>query len=238
MDKKILVAIPVVINPQLFRAAITSVLVNRRGNVDLLIIDNNSDILVKQIIYEIQQDYLGVIVITNAENIFVNPAWNQMMQFFLKRKQYDYLCIMNSDLVLQNNWYELLNNRWQHNENEIIIPNVCDEISLNLSTEIQDAKEVNSGTAGIFITLNREQCNIVYPIPNEIKVWFGDEWIYTILRNLGYKTVIPNNFIARHEWSSTVSKLEGIHSIIEQDKVQWATLVSFDMLRLIENKII
>lgn len=218
---KILIGIPVVLNAELFDACVASVV--DKQDVNVLIIDNGSEPAVKQVIkrYSAKEN---VLVVSNDANSYVNPAWNQIIHFFLQ-SEYDYLCLMNSDLVLQKDWDIVLRNRWAKNKDEIIIPVVADK-SVDVHTDWQDAIEVSSGTAGVFITLNQLQASLIFPIPDNILVWFGDNWIYEILRGIGYKTVIPPNFIASHAWSSTVSKIKGISEIIENDKLAWAETVS------------
>lgn len=227
---KILIGIPVVLNAELFDVCVASVV--DKLDVGVLIVDNGSEPKVKDVINRYSQKS-NVVVITNETNAYVNPAWNQMIDFFIK-SDYDYLCLMNSDLVLQKDWDIVLRNRWAVNEDEIIIPIVADK-NVSVSTEWQEAARVDSGTAGIFITLNKVQALAVYPIPSDILVWFGDNWIYELLRGVGYKTVIPPNFIASHAWSSTVSKIKGVGEIIEQDKKAWNEKVSILLQEKINN---
>jgi hypothetical protein len=81
-----------------------------------------------------------------------------------------------------------------------------------------------AGTPGVLICLNKTHANLVYPIPETLKVWFGDNWIYDGLRGVGYKTIIVNNLITYHSGSQNVSKVKGISEIIEQDKIEWEKL--------------
>ena len=60
---------------------------------------------------------------------------------------------------------------------------------------------------------------LIYPIPETLKVWFVDNWIFDGLRKLGYKTLVLKNLLTYHSWSQTVSKVKGISEIIEQDKL-------------------
>ncbi len=218
MAYKILVAIPVLTGADHCKQAIDSV-VNQPG-VDLLIIDNGATPEVKDLISSYNAP--NGVCITNEVNRYVNPAWNQSLIYFLNG-DWDYICVMNSDLVLREDWVQVVQKRWVINPHEILLP-VMNEQG-HSGSEVMEAKYVSEATPGVFITLNRKQATMVYPIPEDIKVWFGDQYIYTILRELGYQTVIPPNLCARHAWSSTVSRLPGISEIIEEDKIQWADVV-------------
>ena len=222
---RILVGIPCLYHHDLCKRAIDSVY--GKPNVDILLVDNGAEKTVSELI----QSY-DCLKIINEQNIFVNPAWNPIIATFLSGG-WDYLAIMNSDLILQSQWSEVCFNRWNVSPDEILIPQMLDAVPRKVYTNFQPSELVTEGTAGVFITLNRKQAEIIYPIPEEIKVWFGDNWIYSILRALGYVTVIPPNLFSYHAWSSTVSKVPGISEIIESDKVAWAEVVEPRMIERI-----
>lgn len=214
---KILVAIPCLYGQAHTLEAINSII----AADGILLIDNGAEPAVKEIINSFDK-YSNVHIIRNEKNIYVNPAWNQIINFFLN-SEFDYLAIMNSDLIMQEDWYAILKTRWLASPDEIIIPTITQDKQFGGYTlsDVFIAQEVSEGTAGVFITLNKKQAEVIYPIPDVCKVWFGDEWIYTILRQLGYKTLIPENLLAYHYWSQNVQKVEGISELIEEDKRQW-----------------
>lgn len=226
MDK-ILIGIPVLTGADHCKEAIGSVIY--KEGVSILLIDNGAEQDVKDLIYNKYQLEYGVII-SNEVNKYVNFAWNQIIAYGLLNN-YDRIIIMNSDLVMQKDWDIVCRNRWAVNPDEMLLP-VIDEWG-DIITAVAPAKKVDIGTPGIFITLTRKQAEMVYPIPSEIKVWFGDNWIFYILRAAGYETLIPENLYAKHYWSSTVSKVVGISDIIEQDKEQWEVVVEKYLLPLI-----
>ncbi len=192
----ILISVPVLCHGHIFDECMSSLIYQ---NLDILIGDNGSSDDVKRIIekYESKEN---VKVIRETENIYVNPIWNKFMAYFLEHKEYDYLIILNSDLILQKNWADVCKNYWSVFPDEILIPkNISDKNLLyrEENTSITPAQEVHSGTAGVFITMNRKQCEMVFPIPEEILVWFADNFIYETLRSF-YKTVIPDNLLSYH----------------------------------------
>lgn len=203
---RILVAIPVLYNGETCLKAFKSVV----NEADLLIIDNGAEIDVKQAIKQIWFEYPNVKVIQNQENLFVNPAWNQIIEYFLN-SQYDQLVIMNSDLIMSAGWSKELE----------------DGISAVPNDGNQKLDEiVFQGTPGIFIQLNKEMAKLVYPIPDSIRVWFGDLWAYTKIRKAGYRTIVKANLIAQH-WhngSQTCQKLTNFQEIIAQDKIAWESI--------------
>ena len=70
---------------------------------------------------------------------------------------------------------------------------------------------------GWLMTLNLDnykQCN--YKIPNELKVWYGDDWIADQLFKNGYKGVVYKNALAIHV-QSTSSGSQHIKDVIARD---------------------
>jgi hypothetical protein len=228
-----LVGIPCLYGADHTRMAIDSVVYQE--NTDLLLIDNGAEPEVKQLISS-YKERSNVSVIHNEENIFVNPAWNQIIDHFLKNNQYDYLLIMNSDLILKKNWNKLLDYYFSQLPDVIPLPVIVNDSDLNkFDTKLViNHMEVEKGTPGVLIVLNRKHAEMIYPIPDYIKIWFGDNWIFENLRALGYKTVIPYNLISYHAWSKNVSRLPGAHDIIEEDKKQWAQYAHIDMNKLVD----
>lgn len=211
----ILVGIPCLFGSIHTKQSIDSVI----NDAEVLLIDNGAEQSVKDVIsgYNCHK-------IHNKENIYVNPAWNQILEFFLKNDYYDSLVIMNSDIIMEKGWSDVLKKA----ETDIIaVP--------NLGNAIENV-EVYSGTPGVFIHLNRKQSEIVYPIPEYCKVWFGDLFIYSILRALGYKTIVFNELKASHyhNGSQNVSRVKGISEIIEEDKRQWDEKVIPEMIEIIK----
>lgn len=218
---KYLVGIPCLYGVVHTHEAIESV--HNSGDVNLILIDNGAEQSVKDLISACKH-YLNIYIIKNTENIYVNPAWNQIIKHFLGSNS-DYLMIMNSDLVLHKDWKSVLDNHFEKHPGIIPVPVISNNKNI-LNNPIQNNEqiEVFEGTPGVLIILNKVQASLIYPIPETIRVWFGDNWIYEGLRRWGYKTMVLNNLLTYHSGSQNVSKVKGISEIIEQDKIAWAKL--------------
>ena len=221
---KILVAIPFLYGATPSRECIESV-INLEG-VDVLPLLNGAAPDVRQVVnsYSYSNKW-GNTILNRDENIYVTAAWNLFIEMFLD-SDYTHLIIMNSDLIMGKGWQDVLKKRWAVNPDEVLLPVIRDN-SMELlagTTDISNALEVHEGTPGVFITLNKKQAGMVYPIPSDIKVWFNDTWIYAILRRVGFKTLIPENLLAYHYWSTSVTH-SAIHAIIEDDKILWDKVV-------------
>jgi hypothetical protein len=200
--KSILVGIPVIYNGNILIKSVKSVI----READVLIIDNNSEPDVKNAL-NLLSNQGNISIIRNPKNVYVNPAWNQILSYFLA-SNYEQLVIMNSDLIMWAGWSEEL---------------TTDACYIPSDGKLKVFEEVFKGTPGVFIHLTKECAHMVYPIPKSIKIWFGDEWIYTILRKYGIKTIIHPRIICEHyqSGSQSVKKLPEFQEIIEQDKIAW-----------------
>ena len=206
---KILSAVPV-----LYSYAWTKLCLSRIAG-EVLIIDNDSQENIKSLI----EPYKRKIV--NAKNIYVNPAWNQAMRYFMKT-DFDLLAIISSDVAMMKNWESFVG---AYFDNQIMIPKILNIPADDMKERVtmsSSNKLVNGGHPGAFILLSREMVEKVYPIPETLKIWFGDEWIFRILMNAGYQMRVYHYFNCVHGNSRSVEML-GAHGqdVIKQDKKAW-----------------
>lgn len=185
-----------------------------RIDTDLLIIDNGAhDDVRPVIIYWIKNHNAKYIRI--YENILVNPAWNIGMTYFLQG-DWTHLVIINSDLVLHKDWSKLMPVIWEPDKIPCVLQGRSEgEIQLNNESHEVEVCE------GIFIFLSREQVEKVFPVPHQIKLWFGDDYIY---RKLGLKKYCYHNLVGIHGNSRGVSVTPNKSEIIERDKIEWEKL--------------
>lgn len=185
---------------------------------DLLVIDNGADEQVKDVI----KDYD---VLRNDENIFVNPVWNQAIRFFL-RSDYDLLALICSDVVMMANWEDFVLRFFDGN---MMIPTVINGIPERMENIlVMDDKHIEvTEAAGLFFIFNKRMARIVYPLPETIKIWFGDNWIFKKLMDKDIKINLYDNLYCMHGNSRSIAPMfeEGTR-IIEQDKKEWAKIMA------------
>lgn len=220
---KILLCIPIIKGAEIAKEAINQVI--NRDNVHVILLDNGADEDVKNMLYQFRE-VNNVQVISYPQNVYVTQAWNNFMNIFLQ-SEYDRLIIMNSDLTMQKDWYDVVCNVWKLNPKFLIMPVVSQDKTQMfepINTEPLYLETVEN-PAGIFITLSKEQCKAVYPIPSEIRVWFNDTYMMKLLRAHQYEIVVPYNLLAYHHTSTSVSSVSGVHAVIEEDKKAWTNIV-------------
>lgn len=158
---------------------------------EVLVIDNST----KGFNYD--DDRVRVIV--PQENMFVNPSWN----YGVENSKYEYIALANDDIKIPD---KLCARVLEKFTNEIGIigmssKNVIDTRDKN-GNVILDINTVDIGDAGEikleptdFRTLNFgvlmffKKTNYV-KIPNELKIFFGDDWIIEKAKKLGKQNAV------------------------------------------------
>jgi hypothetical protein len=205
--KKLLVGIPVIYDVNCVKRCLSHII----GADGILIIDNNATPDIKNLIAPYNK-------IVNAKNVYVNPAWNQLMEYFLAHPEFDTIIILNSDIYLKNDVCAKI--KLIDLDAQKVIPLVTGVSAFSDSPD-PASHVVKDGVPGVFICLSRKMVEHVYPIPNEIKLWYGDNWIFNKLQLLDYKMTVYNDLQAIMDWSRSIGLLPEAHTIIEEDKIAW-----------------
>ena len=204
---KLLTIVPVIFSPQWVKRCLENV----KG--DLIVIDNGATPEVKEVIKNYR-------VITNDKNIYVNPVWNQAMQIFLC-SDYTHLCLLSSDVVMMEGWEKYV--EAIHPYQVIVLPEIVNNHKHH--DYLAESHHVEC-FAGIFFLLDKKMAEICYPIPEQMKIWFGDNWIQKKLEAKGYQARVYHDLHAIHGNSESVRGLGAEATpIIEQDKIEWQKLI-------------
>jgi glycosyltransferase involved in cell wall biosynthesis len=178
--------------------------------VQLLIVDNGSDPDVKQVI----AGRPGVI--RNDVNRYVNPAWNQIMEAFLESAPHDLLVLANSDLVLDPGWAEKLReHRSTHPSAQIIFG-------------VDAPRQRRS--AGTFFAMTRYAAMAIYPIPDDLLVMGGDDFIFYVNLGVGHEEHIVPSITMTHVERGTYDKAPEIWGIAREDTGRWNRYVLRDLV--------
>jgi glycosyltransferase involved in cell wall biosynthesis len=170
--------------------------------VQLLIVDNGAPIDVKQAI-----EGRGI-VIRNDVNRYVNPAWNQMMRYFLNRPgKYDMLVLANSDLVLDPGWSSTLRTHLANDPREQLIFGL-------------DAPRHRT-SAGSFFAMTARAVAVSYPIPDDLLIMGGDDFIFHVCRQVGCAEPTLQSLTMTHVERGTYDKSPEVWEIARQDTERW-----------------
>lgn len=151
------------------------------------------------------------------ENIFVNPAWNMGVAIATTK----YVSIINDDVLFDVNLYfDFMNMANQyldvgyigsHSKNYEII-------ELDDTTVEQYDNKTNVGGWGCLFSFNKKNW---IPIPNQLKIWYGDNWIHGTNGNIFQL----NGFPIKSKMSVS-SDLQEVRSTRDNDQVEWLKIIN------------
>lgn len=192
----------------------------QQPDVDVVAVDNGGSLDVKRALEEMARD---ITVIRNERNVYVNPAWNQLADKFLASNS-EILVLANADLAVAPGWAaSLLMRHEQTKENgkqEFWWGHFGHLGSKPPSSEEADA--ASQCSCGSFFALTKVAVKICFPIPGELLIWYGDNWIVTKLTRARYRGVTLRNVFC---WPPTASvsqrRLPELNSILIRDQEAW-----------------
>ncbi len=143
-------------------------------NFELYLIDQNSNEYgTKKYLKEIRN--FGVNVIINNENIYLNRVWND----FYNICDLDYLCFLNNDIRLTNNFTDDILNIFKKEPDVGVVIHVTNNLTYTISEHhLKYEILIPPLNQGWDYCIRRELYNI---IPDTLKIFGGEDFLYSNL---------------------------------------------------------
>jgi len=146
--------------------------------------------------------------IITIENKLVNEAWNE----WVEKATWDYIFIINDDIVIEEWTIEALMNKSEFHT-----------IACPYFTRKDDYEKLhnNNGKNIVWFAFmfKKENKDKFFPIPSDLKLWYWDNWIYNKIKwDMGFSGKI------HHYESKTLlseENKEKCNKIIERDTYAW-----------------
>lgn len=204
-----------VIIPTIWASEYTTPLLEELSNSEfvgeIILIDNTDYIL-----YPKQGwDFDKVKLIKENKNTYVNPSWNKGV---LEAK-YNYVTICNDDILFNPNEYFYYINQALN----ILDVGFIGSHSQNYEDKLNDAEielydnKTNTGGWGCLFSFNK---SIWKPIPDVLKIWYGDNWIHGTNPN-----IFQLRGIRIQTKMSTSSDREDVRDVRDNDTIEWHRLL-------------
>lgn len=209
-----------------------------RWDIRLFLLDNGST---NDQVYRYMKTIApGISVVTrNEKTRWVYGAWNQNAELALAEKP-ELVCFMSNDVQVGRDWldpimrelrrdqltgekrYYLLNG--QFNDHATFDLEVERTIS-KWSSVPKDARTIPGRCGWAFFT-TPEAMKLFLPIPETMRLWYGDDWVHLKLGHAGYKCVSVMDACAIHFGSKTLEIMnqEEKNRMIAQDKAEYERL--------------
>jgi hypothetical protein len=132
---------------------------------EIILIDNSSEF------YNYYENLDKVKLIQPGKNLYVNPSWNLGIEI----AKYDHICLCNDDIEFNSILFDILISTPEALSNKIIGMH-SENYHINFPGELKLTPTNNRNWGwGCLIIFERKNW---IPIPENIKVWYGDDFIF------------------------------------------------------------
>ena len=158
---------------------------------EIILIDNTSN--------DLKIELPKLIHILEGKNTYVNPAWNKGVEL----ANYDKLCILNDDIWMDWNILNIVE-PYVTQENGVI--GMAEENYTNPHYELRlEPITHRNGGFGCCMFIHKENYT---PIPNQMKIWSGDDWLFVKNRNRRKQNYKITGFNVEGEIGATSEQIE------------------------------
>ncbi len=167
-------------------------------------------------------------IIHNPTNVGVNPAWNALLAEALLH-QPDVVVLANNDILVGPSWLDTISREIAKDDKRYFLPNAQFTNPVTFDDDVRRALPSLSGTvkarAGWCMFFPPSAIPLFHPIPDVIKLWFGDDWIHHRLGKAGYRCEAPRATCCLHFVSKTISGYPGMVEQVARDREAFKRLM-------------
>lgn len=181
---------------------------------EIIIIDNSCS--------SFKTDFSKVKVHVPKENLFVNPAWNLGIK--LSSPEYKYFGILNDDIIFQKNLFEQVHSFLENATDDVGLLGIdCidntpkaqfDTYPENNVIDIKETPKLEGFFGSAFF--GKKDC--YYEIPDEMKVFYGDHFLFTRNLQAGHKNYKITNIGVKHLESLSSHSSPFITKMFKKDR--------------------
>lgn len=165
------------------------------------------------------------VVIRNEGNESLSKGWNRVLQAGLDHGA-DLLCLTNNDILVGPGWLDAILKEYVKDTKAYWLPNG----NFDGNTLDQQARNRTKtgrtypGRAGWCMFFRRPTVLEFMPISEELRLWYGDDFIHWKLKKAGYEMLVVDDCCAHHFGSKTVQSVGVIQPIIDADRLTYNRL--------------
>lgn len=201
--------------------------------VEYVLVDNGST----DATYKYLTSKKPAALIRNEKNMGVSFAWNQGLRAALEINP-DVICLQSNDVVAGPKWLDPVVRELSKPEKRYFIPNghAADGTPWKHGTFEGNAQGeldggltgMKRGRAGWCMFFTTEAVKLFFPVPKELFLWHGDDYIHWVLQGKGYECFVLKDCCALHFVSVTFYSTPGYTEIVERDKAHFKRITAED----------
>jgi len=191
---------------------------------NIIIIDNDEQHRPQNVILS----HPKIIIKSFGKNIFVNPAWNHGVEQSTTNK----ICIMNDDIEFDTKLFEKVDPYYEQSFGVIgLCPGESDFNQPSITTQEIEIKPWNNEHTygfGCLMFINKDNW---VPIPPELKIYFGDNFIFDIALYNGKTNYIITNMKFTSPFATTTSDTSLVEGFLDKEHKLYMNIKSnFEMI--------
>ena len=187
---------------------------------EIILIDNGSTEDIYNLVVKTHSN-LPIRYIRLEENIGVNPAWN----LGVKEAKGDIVSILNNDILINKYFFRFVTDAMKDDTIGMVVPvsstkdkNIINELVEYESPIFEDMK----ARQGWAMTLRKDIYNKIGGIPETLKIYSGDCYLFDACVWLGYKCYyITNNKIFHHQHSTLQDQKMSNSDLLHREHDYW-----------------
>lgn len=208
---------------------------------EIILIDNGSTEDIDKLVVKTHSD-LPIRHIRLEENIGVNPAWN----LGVKESKGDIISILNNDILISKYFFRFITDAMNDDTIGMVVPvsSTKDKNIINELTEYElPVFEDMTSRQGWAMTLRKDIYDKIGGIPETIRIYSGDNYLFDACIWLGYKCYyITNSKIYHHQHSTLHNQKMSDGGLLHKEHDYWEKELrpylreKINLLKQMENK--
>lgn len=194
--------------------------------LEIILVDNASTEDIGGIVFSHRD--LNILHLKQKRNIGVNASWNLGILY----AKGDLISVLNNDIIITKFFFEYIEELMKsHPKVGICVPNTVKDKTLVLSAESYPYIKTNplGKREGWAFTIRTALAKDHYPIPKELKMYFGDDYLFGHVRKKGLEIVkMVTNPIFHYGSITLETTLGDVRSIelLKEERVVWEKIKS------------
>ena len=208
------VVIPVLNNHNYTRELLTDIFMNVVKPDDIIIIDNGSEESYEDMIRILRNPTINYIRF--SENRGVNAAWN--LGIMLAKNEL--VTVLNNDILLNMYFFKKILETMQDPFVGICVPATLKEAKFYDKDESVKIRDL-ARREGWAFTIRKNIVNKCGYIPDKLKIFCGDDFLFDSSTKIGFRNVKMLNNHVFHYGSVTVKQYDLERTMLKAEKICW-----------------
>lgn len=187
-------------------------------DIGLFLVDNGSTDETQEVMRAAQPKAF----IRNHENLGISAGWNQAIEAALSYNYTEFTVLANNDIMVGPGWLEPVRRELSKNDSRYFLPNgaVTDEETFEIEVERRRPGllgKTTPGRAGWCMFFRAQTARLFHPVPSELRLWYGDDYIHWKLASFGYRCEVLLDSFVLHYGSRSIGDYPGKCEQIARD---------------------